>query len=241
MKQLNILVIDDNHDLADGLGMILEDEGHQVSLAYNGEDAIKIFNDGSFDRVFIDVKLPDMSGIEVFQAIHHKNSEVNVFMMTGYRVEQLIAEVVDNGSVQILRKPMEIESVGEALKLINQQGIMLIADDTPGCADQVSAYLSERDITNKIGHNAKETIEHMLANPVEVLVLDLHKPIIYALEVYLELKQKNQALKTIIVTGCTDDGPETSDILRSTSITGCLFKPFDPEYMLQIVEQELSC
>ena len=46
MNQLNILIIDDNRDLADGLGMILEDEGYQVTLAYNGGDGIKAFNAG---------------------------------------------------------------------------------------------------------------------------------------------------------------------------------------------------
>ena len=89
MTKTSVLIVDDNQDLADGLGMVLEDENYQVSLAYNGTNAIKLFNDGSFDFVFLDVKLPDMNGIEVFQSIIRKDPNATVILMTGYRVEQL--------------------------------------------------------------------------------------------------------------------------------------------------------
>ena len=240
MKQQKILIIDDNHDLADGLGMILEDEGYQVVLAYNGEDGIRFFNEGDFDVVFVDVKLPDMSGIEVFQAVHNKKPEVRILMMTGYRVEQLLAEVVDNGDVVVLRKPIEIEHVEEVLVRIKNESIILVADDDPDCAERLSAHLTARGIKVCIGRN-KEVVESVTSDSVDVLVLDLHKSIICALEVYLQLKQQNRAVKTVIVTGCTDNGLNDGDILRSTQVTGCLFKPFNPEYMLQAIEQVAGC
>ena len=237
MKQLNILVIDDNHDLADGLGMILEDDGHQIAVTYNGADAIKEFDNGSYDLVFIDVKLPDMNGVEVFQNIHKKDPEVNIFMMTGYRIEQLLSEVVDKGSVSVLRDPFDMESVTDALNQIGDEGILLIADDHSDCVHDLISHLSSKNIKLKHGSNKKEIIEDVLSNPVEVLILDLHMPVIYGLEVYLELKQKNFAVKTIIITGCKDDAPASGDVFRSTPITGCLFKPFNPEYMLNAIEQ----
>ena len=240
MKQQKILIIDDNHDLADGLGMILEDEGYQVVLAYNGQDGIDAFNDSDFDVIFIDVKLPDMSGIEVFQSIHSKDPDIKVFMMTGYRVEQLLAELVDNGDVVILRKPIEIEHVEEVLSQIKDESIVLVADDDPACAERLSAHLIDRDIKVCIGHN-KEVVESVLSDSVDVLVLDLHKPIICALEVYLQLKQQNRAVKTVIVTGCTGNEHSEGDILRSTQVTGCLFKPFNPEYLLQAIENVACC
>jgi DNA-binding NtrC family response regulator len=51
LNQLNILIVDDNRDMADGLGGILEDEDYQVTLAYNGRDGIEAFNAGRFDVV----------------------------------------------------------------------------------------------------------------------------------------------------------------------------------------------
>lgn len=241
MDGLNILVIDDNHDLADGLGMILEDEGHKVALAYNGAEALSAFDNGAFDLVFIDVKLPDMSGIEVFQAIYRKKPETRIFMITGYRIEQLLAEVVDNGSVEVLRKPCDIERLDEALHRVNSEGIILIADDDPECVNKLSAYLSDKGIRAKIARDRNDVVGNALKNTVEVLVLDLHKPITYALEAYLELKQHNNAVKTIIVICCEDDSPEITDVLRSSKITGCLFKPFDPDHLLNIIETADHC
>lgn len=237
MKQLNVLIIDDNQDLADGLGMVLEGEDHQVSLAYSGYDGIKLFDAGQFDIVFIDVKLPDINGVKVFQNIHKKDQNVKVVMMTGYRVEQLFSSVIDDGQVEILRKPFEIERVLEILGQIKNESIVLIADDDPDFSEGLSAYLNEHGIKTMLAKNGQEAVDSVLSNPVEVLVLDLRIPIMCGLEVYLELKQRGSAVKTIIVTGYAEEEAETVDVLKSASVTGCLFKPFNPEDMLRIIER----
>jgi DNA-binding response OmpR family regulator len=229
LKELNILIIDDNHDLADGLGMVLEDENHQVSSAYSGYDGIKLFDAGQFDVVFLDVKLPDINGVEVFHNIHKKKPTSRVIMMTGYRVEQLLAEVVDDGDVEILRKPFEIGYVLEILGRIKKESIVLIADDDPDFSEGLSDYLNDHGMKTIRAKNGQEAVEGVLSNPVDVLVLDLRLPIMCGLEVYLELKQRGSSVKTIIVTGYASEEAETVDILKSASVTGCLFKPFDPE------------
>ncbi len=97
MSQFNILIIDDNHDLADGLGVFFKDEGYQVTIAYNGADGIRAIEAGQFDAAFIDVKLPDVNGLELYQNIHKKDPSCRAIVMTGYRVEQLLADAVGNG------------------------------------------------------------------------------------------------------------------------------------------------
>ena len=108
---LNILIVDDNQDLANGLGAVLEGENYLVTLTYNGNDGIKAFNAKHFDAVLLDIKLPDMNGVEVFQEIQIKAPGVRVAMMTGYPVEQPLADIIENGNVEILHKPFEIEHV----------------------------------------------------------------------------------------------------------------------------------
>jgi len=241
MTQLNILIIDDNQDLADALAMILEDEGHQVTLVYNGADAIKAFNAGRFDVAFLDVKLPDMNGVEVFQKFYRQNPKVRVIMMTGYRVEQLLAEVIDGGEVEILQKPFKTERVLEVLDQIKNQSIILIADDDADFAEGLSVYLTDHGMKTILAQNGREAVDGVLSNPVDVLVLDLRMPIMCGLEVYLDLKQRDRAVKTIIVTGYADKESKTVNALRSTLVTGCLFKPFDPDEMLRIINQIPHC
>lgn len=240
MSQTSILIVDDNQDLADGLAMVLEDENFQVSLAYNGTDAISKFNTGNFDIVFLDVKLPDISGVEVFQSIHEKDPGAKVIMMTGFRIEQVLAEVVENGDVEILRKPFEIKHVLDTLNQIRKESIILIADDDPDFSEGMSEFLNDHGMKTILAKNGQEALDGVLSNPVDILVLDLQMPIMCGLDVYLQLKKKGHAVKTIIVTGHEKQEAETIDILKSMSVTGCLFKPFKPDDMLDAIEQIIS-
>lgn len=237
MSQISVLIVDDNQDLADGLCMVLEDENFHVSLAYNGADAIRIFNTGNFDIVFLDVKLPDMNGVEVFQYIHEKDPGTKVIMMTGFRIEQVLAEVIENGDVEILRKPFDVKHVLNTLNQIRKESIILIADDDPDFSEGMSEFLSDHGMKTILAKNGQEALDGVLSNPVDILVLDLQMPIMCGLDVYLRLKKQGHAVKTIIVTGHEKQETETIDVLKSMSVTGCLFKPFNPEDMLHAIEK----
>ncbi len=237
MNQLNILIIDDNKDLADGLAMVLEEESYQASIAYNGTDGLKKFNNGHFDIVFLDVKLPDTNGIEIFQEINRKSPETQIIMMTGYRIEQVIAETINNGDVEILRKPLQINHVLKTLNDIKNESIILIADDDADFSENLSEHLTDHGMTNILANNSRDAIDAVLSNPIDVLILDLRMPIINGLNVYMKLKQQGRAVNTIIVTGYSDEDSETIDVLRSTSVTGCLFKPLTPDEMLHTINK----
>lgn len=240
MKNNNILIIDDNQDLADGLAMILEDENYQVSVAYNGSDGIRLLDAGLFDLVFIDVKLPDMNGIEIYQHIHRKSPTTKVIMMTGFRIEQVIAELIDNGEVEILRKPFDMSLVHDIISEIKDKSIVLIADGSPDISVNLYKYLIDKNVTTILARNKQEALDRILTNTADVLVLDLQTSIISSLEVYLQLEQQNRAIKTIIVTGYTKEDNVTIDALKSLSVTGCLFKPFAPEDMLTTINKVMK-
>jgi two-component system response regulator HydG len=239
MNQTNILIVDDNIDLADGLEMVLEDEGYHVSLAYNGTDAINVFDKEHFDYAFVDVSLPDMNGMQVFKHIHNKDPKVKVIMMTGFRIEQVLAEIIEHGDVEILTKPFEINHIFELVEKMKHEGIVLIADDDPDFSESLSEYLNEQGLTTMLARNGKEAVDAVLSNPISVLVLDLRMSIMNGLEVYLKLKELGHTVKTIIVTGYAQEEADTIDILRSVSVTGCLFKPFKPEAMLHAIQHAI--
>lgn len=234
MSPLNILIIDDNHDLADGLAMILEDEGHQATLAYDGQEGVRKYNEGHFDVVFIDFKMHKMNGVAVLQEIRHKDPFTRVIIMTGYHMEQVLLEVCGGvaSDVVILRTPLEIDSVLEGLDQIQKGGIVLVAHGDPDFAGKLSSQLTDHGIENLHAQNVQDVAGSLLPDSVEVLVLNLGLPVIYGLEMYLDLKQRDHSLKTIIVAGYTNRPEDKIDVLRSTEVTGCLFKPFKPEEML---------
>ncbi len=69
MRGLDILVVDDERDLASGIADMLEAEGHRAVLAGSGEAAIEVARERAFDMIFLDVKLPGMTGIDALREL----------------------------------------------------------------------------------------------------------------------------------------------------------------------------
>lgn len=238
--QNSILIIDDNQDLADGYGIILEDKGFHVDIAYNGLDGIDSYQARQQDAILLDIKLPDINGIEVLRRLHQFNPTVKVLIMTGFAIEQILDQVCDHTNVEVLRRPFMIEQVFETFTENDQESLILIAEDDPFFAGTLSTYFSEYGMKPLLANNYKRALQDKFDEPVEVLLLDLHMPLMWALEVYLNLRQQNKIVKTIIVTGNVGNEEHKGDPLNSPAVTGCLFKPFTPEQLVQALNKTLQ-
>ncbi|ABF43029.1 response regulator receiver protein [Candidatus Koribacter versatilis Ellin345] len=82
MKQ--ILFVDDHEVLARLSCEILEMQGYKAVSAYNAEDALRKFDDQTFDLIVTDMRMEGMSGLELAKRVHQKNPEVPVIIVTGY-------------------------------------------------------------------------------------------------------------------------------------------------------------
>ncbi len=114
MKKLMILVVDDDHDGADGLSEALEFYGHDVTTVYSGEDAVEAFRKVSFDVTFMDVMMLGLNGVESFLEIRKIKPDAKVFMMTGYSARELLDEAVGHGAAGVFHKPFAIEDALES-------------------------------------------------------------------------------------------------------------------------------
>jgi two-component system response regulator HydG len=125
MSSLKIFIVDDNQDFAESLADLLKLDGHHVELAFDGETAIENFHNKDYDITFMDVKLPGRNGVESFFEIRKINPLANIVMMTGYSVEQLVSQAVENGALGVLSKPIEMPQLLEQLEKVKSSGIIL--------------------------------------------------------------------------------------------------------------------
>ena len=235
MKHLNILIVDDDRDFAESMAEVLVLKGHNVELAFNGEEAMGKFRENSYDITFMDVKLPGINGVESYIEIRKIKPEAKVVMMTGYSVEQLLDQAVENGAWAVLHKPLNMITTFEMLEKIEPNGILIVDDDLD-FLESIKGVLKGKDYHIFEAHNGKEAIECMLENHIQFLILDLRLPILNGLEVYLELKKTGHNVPTIIVTAYGKEETQMTETLRSLAVTGILNKPFDPQSLLNLLE-----
>lgn len=111
-----VLVIDDEPSVADALGMILGESGYEVIVAATGLSGLEQADHKRFDVTITDLRLPDISGLEVLARIREKDPTTIVIVITAYSTQEVVAELLDHGAMQVLRKPF---SPSEILKSID--------------------------------------------------------------------------------------------------------------------------
>ena len=104
---MRILVVEDDQDFAEGLADVLELEGHQVSVASSGEEAIDLFAERSFQVTLLDMQLPGINGVECLRRLKEMNGEVVVLLITGYSAPALLDEGLRAGAREVLQKPFD--------------------------------------------------------------------------------------------------------------------------------------
>jgi len=111
----SILVIDDEESLRHALGRALRREGYLVETAATGREGVDRFANGSFDAVLTDVRLPDLSGLDVLAFCTETKPDVPVVVMTGYGTIESAMEAMRRGARDFVRKPFRNEDVLQVL------------------------------------------------------------------------------------------------------------------------------
>jgi CheY-like chemotaxis protein len=229
-----ILIIDDDRDHAESIVDILAMRGNEVEAAYSGEAGIDIFRAQDFDIVFMDVKLPGMNGVDTFFAFKQIRPDAKVMMMTGYSVEQLLTQAIDNGALGVLRKPFVISDLLQVLDQVKPRGMVVVADDDPDFAASLEPILSRHGYRVEIASTGKEALEKAAKDGVNCLVLDLSMPLLTGVEVHRQLKAAGKTIPTIFVTG--GGGAQQSLLAQlQPADNGVLLKPFDPNALLAAI------
>ena len=102
-----ILVVDDESSIRRTLKDILEFEKHQVELASNGQEALDFVNDEDFDVVLLDIKMPEMDGMEVLEKII-QNKDIPVVMISGHGTIETAVEALRKGAYDFIVKPPDL-------------------------------------------------------------------------------------------------------------------------------------
>jgi len=110
-KKARVLVIDDEEEIRKLLCELLETVGHDVTVASDGEEGLKLFQDGPFDLVFTDLGMPGISGWEVAQEVKRLNSLTPIILITGWGIQVDDEKKNMHGIDYVISKPFNIDQV----------------------------------------------------------------------------------------------------------------------------------
>ena len=116
VDETNVLIVDDDNGIRFTLQGIIEDEGYPVRVAEDGYKAIELVKETAFDWVFMDIRMPGLNGVETYLEIKKISPESKVVMMTGFSVEALVKEALEEGVYAVLYKPLPVEQVLSLIK-----------------------------------------------------------------------------------------------------------------------------
>ncbi|MBW2616580.1 MAG: response regulator [Deltaproteobacteria bacterium] len=118
MKSLRILVIDDESVICDACDLVLTEKGHTVDYCKTGKTGLIAIERGTYDVILLDMKLPDIDGMEVLKSVREKMPALCVIVMTGYSSMSNAVQTMKMGAADYLAKPFTddelIESVEKA-------------------------------------------------------------------------------------------------------------------------------
>lgn len=127
-----ILAVDDEAVVLDSFRRILVLEGYNVDTVETGPEVLGLVQRNNYDFVFTDMKMPEMSGVEVVKAVKHLRPDVDVVVITGYGTIETAVETLQYGATEYIQKPFTAEELAEfAHKLVLKREARLEAQRQP--------------------------------------------------------------------------------------------------------------
>ena len=111
MDKKNILVVDDDEALLNSFKDILEMEGYNVDTAVTGREAIEKSNKNFYNLALLDIRLPDMDGIDLLTKITENTPKMVKIMVTGYPTLENAISAVNKGADGYVTKPVKIDDL----------------------------------------------------------------------------------------------------------------------------------
>jgi len=220
-KKYRLLVVDDEEEFLISSSQALSRRGFIVDAALNGVTALDKVEEAEYDAVVLDIKMPDIDGIEVFHQIHKMHPDLPVILLTGYSSVGDAFEAAKEGIADYLSKPIEMDelankinhAVSSAKKRkrteVNEFQFIdtdepirvMIVDDEIEFLESLKPVFQRRKFAVTTAVSGKEALESLRGALVDVVVLDVKMPGMDGLEVLRHIKKDFPSVDVVLLSG----------------------------------------
>jgi len=256
-----ILVVDDERLICDLLRSVLAGHGHEVLMAMNGREGLELFKKHRPRFTLLDLRMPEMNGIEVLKQIRAIDPQAAVLILTAWGSDALEQQARQLGVVDFLSKGLSLDVLVDAMERTLQQtahaaspaqaaapggapraapvaagdgDFILVVDDEPQIRDLLKRFLTLRGYKVRVASDGQQALTMVEQQAPQLIVLDVYMPGINGVEVLRQLRRKKYTGGVILLTGSQDDKllQEALD-LGSVDVMG---KPVDLERLALAIQ-----
>jgi len=256
-----ILVVDDERLICDLLQAVLSRHGHEVLTASSGREGLELFKKHRPRFTLLDLRMPEMNGIEVLKRILAIDPQAAVMILTAWGSDALEQQARQLGIVDFLSKGLSLEVLVAAMERALQQtaqgaspaqadapagapraapaaagdgDFILVVDDEPQIRDLLKRFLSLRGYKVQVAYAGQQALTMVEQETPQLIVLDMNMPGMNGVEVLRQLRERKFTGGVILLTASQDDKllQEALD-LGSVDVMG---KPVDLERLALAIQ-----
>jgi len=168
-----LLVIDDEIGICEGVQRVLEPEGFKVDIALDGMTGLELMRQGGYDLILLDVKMPQISGLDLIPLIHKVDPEIICIIITGYATVEMAVSAIKQGAYDFLTKPFSIDTLLLAVNQgLERRNLSIEAKRTAQAEAEAKALTEENDRLLALDQAKKQFIRlvtHELKAPVSAI------------------------------------------------------------------------
>ena len=164
-----ILIIDDERAIRRALREILEFEDFQVDEAENGVEGLDKAKNSLYDIIFCDIKMPQMDGMEVLEALNQAKIDTPVIMISGHGNIETAVEAIKKGAFDFIEKPLDLNRILVTIR--NAKDRVVLVEETKQLKSTVRKFKGSSIIGETEGIlKIKEMIEKVAPSDARVLI-----------------------------------------------------------------------
>jgi CheY-like chemotaxis protein len=230
-----ILLVDDEGGLRVTLAANLELEGFEVVEAESGEGAVALLQRGSFDLMLSDIRMPGISGAELFQRARRLHPEMPVVLMTAFALEEVVRGALRGGVFAVVAKPFDVEHISRiALRAVRRPAVLVI-DDREEEARSTAEALRALGLRAEVAANGASALQELRSSSFDVCIVDLLVPDMSGATLVGKIRTAHRDVSAIVLSGYVL--PQIMNRAAAEGAFACLRKPVLPQELAQVVAE----
>ena len=214
MKKTSVLIVDDDRIIREQLGKELKRNFFSTFIAADGETALDLFDREEIDILLIDIRLPDIDGLELLTKVKARKPGCEVIVMTGFGTHDIAIQSLRRGAIDYLEKPIQSEdlnaAIGRAKEKLSEKeeltyrNVLLVIDDDEEILKLMTRTLEKEGYDVHGASDGTEGLNIIEKTKVDVIITDIQMKGLNGIEVFQQAKKMYRDIEGIMVTGHKD-------------------------------------